>query len=245
MKIFIYHDYVHNNAPLHTALVRRYGHAAVQYVNADDIIGGALNDNPNAFVMPGGASRYKANKLNGAGNAAIKRYVQNGGTYMGICAGAYYACANTVWAAGTANEIITPNELAFFNGDAVGPIKQFSAAHSRDGSDARIVTLNTNGATTPALYWGGAQFVPHADAAYTVHATFTDITENNAAIISGTTAEGKWLLVSPHIEIDHAALQLMTFNVPDNRYADIAALGNTRGVTLDMFYALLDEFVGK
>lgn len=244
MAIFIFHDYVHDSAALYTALVARYGAVRVRYVNADDVANGILAERPAAFFRPGGASRYAAAKLRGRGYGAIRAYVQNGGTYVGICGGAYDACSQTRWAVDTPYEIVVENSLALFEADAIGPIREFCDPRNRDGSAAKLVALAAGERQCTALYWGGGRFVPHAGAEYAVQARFADLSEHSAAVVSGRFGVGRWLLCSPHLEYDHAALQLTTFEVPDNRHADIAALGDTTHVTLDLFHHLLTEFIG-
>lgn len=73
-SVLIYQDYVHNNGGLYNALRERFGRCEVDYADATDIIGGVLTPAIRLFVMPGGASRYVADKLNGPGNALIRDY---------------------------------------------------------------------------------------------------------------------------------------------------------------------------
>ncbi|KIZ05719.1 biotin--protein ligase [Monoraphidium neglectum] len=74
------------------------------------------------LVMPGGADLPYCKHLNGAGNALIRDYVSGGGSYLGICAGAYYACARVEFEAGSAMEVIGERELCFFPGVARGAV---------------------------------------------------------------------------------------------------------------------------
>ena len=46
---------------------------------------------PHPQVMPGGADRPYCAALNGEGNRRIRAFVEAGGAYLGLCAGAYYA----------------------------------------------------------------------------------------------------------------------------------------------------------
>lgn len=237
--IFIYHDYAHHNAALWFALTRRY--SDVRYIDANDITRGVLDESPAAFIMPGGASRYVADKLDGAGNAAIKNYVAKGGCYIGICAGAYYACRTIYWHNG-AQKITVTNELALFGGASQGPIAEYCT-----GTDtARIAQITTaDGQRLPTLYWGGPRFFDVAENNANVLARYDGLSNNDAAIISGTHGQGCWLLTSNHPEFDDTALNLMQFDVPDNRYNDIAKLPRTNGMTLEYFYALLDSFLNQ
>lgn len=234
-SIFIYHDYVHHNAPLWFALTRRYKN--VRYVDANDVIGGVLDEKPRAFIMPGGASRYSAAKLAGTGNAAIKNYVTDGGRYIGICGGAYYACSHITWQHGTQHFDVS-YDLGISGAVAKGPIDIFCTADNT----ARLTTLTTASGLTPIFYMGGPQFT-HVPSDARVLATYSSLPADNAAIIQGACGKGRYLLSSPHPEYDHAALELMRFDVPDNKYADIAALPDTSALTLDYFYQILDSFL--
>jgi biotin---protein ligase len=77
----------------------------VQLIDAQSMAGGYGLDRLDFFVMPGGADIPYGRSLNGAGNACIRRYVEQGGIYLGFCAGAYYGCADISFMAGSAQEI--------------------------------------------------------------------------------------------------------------------------------------------
>jgi glutamine amidotransferase-like uncharacterized protein len=47
-------------------------------------------------------------------------FVSQGGGYLGLCAGAYYACARVEFEPGTRLEVVGDRELAFFPGIAQG-----------------------------------------------------------------------------------------------------------------------------
>jgi glutamine amidotransferase-like uncharacterized protein len=49
--------------------------------------------NFDVVVMPGGSGRLQAESLEPAGQSEVRRFINDGGIYMGICAGAYLASA--------------------------------------------------------------------------------------------------------------------------------------------------------
>lgn len=49
-------------------------------------------------------------------------YVERGGAYMGICAGAYYGCSEVQFEPGTALQVFGQRELAFWPGAAQGAV---------------------------------------------------------------------------------------------------------------------------
>lgn len=60
-----------------------------------------------------------SNACTSCGRAA---YLQQGGRYLGLCAGAYYACQQVAFEPGTNLEVHGNRELALFPGVAVGSI---------------------------------------------------------------------------------------------------------------------------
>lgn len=124
------------------------------------------------LALPGGADRFYAEQLGGVGNASIQRYLQAGGAFLGVCAGAYYTSARIVFEAGTPGEIRAPRELALFAGTAQGSLHELAAPYALDHLRcAAVVTLRAIGGAHDsslghALYWGGPQFVPDPDASY-------------------------------------------------------------------------------
>lgn len=54
------------------------------------------NQNPELLIMPGGKSWEYLKQLGVEGQKQIKDYVQDGGSYLGICAGAFFASSDRV-----------------------------------------------------------------------------------------------------------------------------------------------------
>lgn len=158
------------------------------FLDADMIAGGALSL-VDGFIMPGGADLYYCEKLNGRCNAEIKAFIKNGGGYLGICAGAYYACSALDWNNG---EIAGTRELALIDAKAVGPVFEFI----EDGDIAKswnaAVPITANSRKFYTLYNGGPLFTNIKDDV-TVYASYAQ----SPAVIG----KGNVVLSSPHIEI--------------------------------------------
>lgn len=166
------------------------------------------------LVMPGGADRPYLEKLAGQGNKNIKQYVANGGKYLGICAGAYYAGDRLEFAKGDPElEVTGERELKFFPGLIAGP--------TYSGFDHRDLTVHA-GTRAAKLYWqlewpfarqteftvfynGGGSFVD-AEKYQNVQILARYIPEvvgdtaTPAAIIECTVGKGKAILSGPHFE---------------------------------------------
>lgn len=98
-------------ASLLTAIDQHLGPKAIP-VTAKDILSGCLMEYV-ALIIPGGADLPYCERLNGAGNRAIREFVENGGLYVGICAGAYYGCREIAFI-GADYDVFGARELGFF-----------------------------------------------------------------------------------------------------------------------------------
>ncbi len=204
-NILIYQDYTHNHGLLYQALCSCRGVNDVGFCDAADIHGGILDESVALLVMPGGADLFYAEKLNGAGNRIIRAYVEKGGAYLGLCAGAYYGCAALDWARASDDEIAGPRELAFFPGTAEGPVNDFIGNNSfKDSWHAAPEVFYDDGAIkikTKIHYNGGCVFIPSAaGSGFTVLARYTALPGQPAAIVECRAGAGKAILCGPHIE---------------------------------------------
>jgi predicted deacylase len=74
----------------------------LHHVGPADIRGGAL-DPFDVLIVPGGSGSKEAAAIGKDGCDAIRKFVEAGGGYVGICAGAYLATARYDWALGLLN----------------------------------------------------------------------------------------------------------------------------------------------
>lgn len=172
---------------------------AVKTVNAQDIVEGALN-NCVMLVMPGGRDLPYCAKLNGKGNTLIRDFVAKGGIYLGICAGAYYACEALDFQ-GRDYEVKGKRELAFFSGTAIGSLPHLTKGYYYDEelSSKAIVPLHfTDGTQADFYYHGGCFFQPYHQSEFEPLAHYTD---GNLAIVTGRFGQGYYLLSGVHFEL--------------------------------------------
>lgn len=76
--------------------------ARIEHVGPPEILAGALSQF-DVVVLPGGSASKEAAALTPAGREAIRRFVERGRGYVGICAGAYLAASNYTWSLGIAD----------------------------------------------------------------------------------------------------------------------------------------------
>ncbi len=169
---------------------------------AESVIDGRVFDMTDLFVMPGGADLPYCRKLNGAGNANIRSFVENGGTYLGVCAGAYFACRNIEYHKGRDDEICGPRELAFVPATAIGSLPDLTPPHDATLATAAIVDITLqDGSTVPVFYQGGCRFDLSPGHDCDILATYTQIAGNPPAIIRRTVGRGTVVLSGVHFEI--------------------------------------------
>lgn len=72
------------------AVLRKQPDIHMTILNGEDVRQGALS-HFDVFMVPGGAGRREARSLEATGEAEVKRFVQDGGCYVGTCAGCYLA----------------------------------------------------------------------------------------------------------------------------------------------------------
>lgn len=198
-KILLYQDYIHNNGVLHKRLCETYGRSNVSFADANDILNGALDKSVFLFVMPGGADLYYCEKLNGDGNRLIREFVEEGGHYLGICAGAYYGAREIDWGKG---EITGPRELAFADQKATGPVYEFLEENDIGKSWHNIVDVTIGGERYIALYAAGPVFDGEGLASYS---------NGQTAIVKKQVGKGTVILSSPHIEYAPKDLEKVTY----------------------------------
>ena len=97
----------------------------VDTINAEEFKNNDWEENAALLIFPGGADRYYRKLLSAAiGNGANKRiraYIENGGKYMGICAGSYYGTSKVEFDVNGPLEVNEERELKLFRGRAIGP----------------------------------------------------------------------------------------------------------------------------
>ncbi len=153
-----------------------------------------LNEHFDLIWFPGGfAAEYK-NYITDHEN--IRSFVEEGGAFVGTCAGAYYAADILKW---HGSDYEYP--LKLFDGRAIGPLAGLVAW----GDTAAVELENKHPAnkgfdrSLDMYYFDGPYFEPYEDISVEVLARY----EVNAepAVIAGRYGSGKFFLKGPHPEM--------------------------------------------
>lgn len=125
----------------------------VETTTAEEIITTDLSNHCCLLIMPGGRDLPYMKKLQGRGNRNISDFIRNGGSYLGICAGAYYGCSSVQFARGDPLlEVVGSRELALFPGISQGPVFAGFDYASNEGAMAADIQLTQAGSEMLDFY---------------------------------------------------------------------------------------------
>jgi len=144
----------------------------------------------------------------------IRAYVSDGGSYLGLCAGAYFAAARCEFEAGSALEVVGARELAFYGGTAHGSVSPHFAYGEDDSSAVAARVLFPGTTTAPerlddlAVCYlnGGCEFIPPAEGALAGVAVLARYAagshgDGGIAAVRCHVGEGVAVLSGPHPEM--------------------------------------------
>jgi len=169
-------------------------------VDEHNIIDPELLNNYEIIVLPGGGAadyRYEISD-----HDSIRSFVNDGGLFIGFCAGAYYAADIFKW---QGTEYDYP--LGIFSGSSIGPL-----SGQINWGEQALLNLNPEHPANENFeheldiyYFDGPYFKPHAS--NEIHAATIEIlahydVNDQPAVIAGRFGEGGYLLFGPHPEMD-------------------------------------------
>lgn len=136
----------------------------VEQIDSVQVLVDSWEERAALFILPGGADIPYTQVLNGQGNQKIKNYVATGGSFLGICAGGYYAGGFVDFAKDTPLEVQGERELVFFPGVVRGPVLAPYDYRSQSGARAAHLTWAAEegfakGDLFTVFYNGGGYFV--------------------------------------------------------------------------------------
>jgi biotin--protein ligase len=153
------------------------------------------------LIIPGGRSLPFYEALGKPGNQNIIDFVTQGGCYLGLCAGAYYACQDTVFAQGLPLALQLPGTLNFFGGTAIGPVflTDHFAYQSEQGACLADVTFHHQ--KNDAFYFNGGCYFDRAHDYQNTEILAMYTACQQPAIIACTVGSGRAVLSGVHPEL--------------------------------------------
>lgn len=186
-----------------------------------------------AIYFPGGDADYYNAAINQNGIQHIRELINEGGGYIGICAGAEFACDTFIW-----EGVEYDYPLDLFSGQAIGPIDIIAPWPNYTMTTITMNSKNPINQYEPAseiiLYYGGSAFYPNSDFKIDTVATW-DSYNNNLAIINFYYGNGRVLLLGPHPEIEEDS---------DRDSTDVAQELNDEGSDWPFLWSAVDWLLG-
>ncbi len=175
---------------------------SIKTINSHTLLSTNWESETALLIFPGGRDIPYHETLKGKGNAKIQRFVEMGGKFLGICAGAYYGSSAFEFEKGSPLEVLAERELAFYPGIAKGPAygtHQFCYESERG---AKIVPIDWLGVVQYACYYNGGCYFPEADSLTNVCilGRYADLPHTPAAIVECSVGNGIALLSGVHPE---------------------------------------------
>jgi glutamine amidotransferase-like uncharacterized protein len=173
---------------------------AFAFITSKDIKDGKLSSF-STLALPGGRDVPYHEKLKGKGCKEILNFVEAGGLYLGICAGAYFACSELEFDLGLPLEVKGKRDLGFFPGKAVGPAYGNGTFCYQSPKGSRAAKLLLPSRHLFCFFKGGCLF-ENAEEKKEIQilARYGDLEGNPPAIIERSIGKGRAVLSGVHIE---------------------------------------------
>ncbi|KAJ3270237.1 biotin holocarboxylase synthetase [Terramyces sp. JEL0728] len=192
-------------------------------VDPATLINSPFEESTSLIVMPGGRDLLFLESLGNKGINKIKNYVKNGGKYLGICGGAYFACNRVEFELGRhLYEVVGDRPLQLCPAVARGCIVKGFEYNTEKGSAA--VEIKTADDTLKVYVNGGPSFHLSESSDATVLARYT--LNNEPAIVETTIGKGKSIVLGPHLEVSSDLLkeQMSSMQKDDQKKGDLDIL---------------------
>lgn len=176
----------------------------------------ALSKKVALIIIPGGAGQAIYKNLGEEGNQKIKAYINDGGHYLGICAGAYYAARETQFEVGRGEPYEIKSDtnaaLGFYPGIARGSAYGIGHFIYNSAAGAHLANVNITGnchETIMTYFNGGCYFyaaksIPNIE----ILAYYADFNPRLPAIVKCEYGKGRAILSGVHFEYDEIKVDL-------------------------------------
>ena len=171
----------------------------VENISAQQINNGLANFR--ILCIPGGSMYDYAQDISSEGKENIRSFVHNGGGYIGICGGAYFAAERIFWRGSQ----LAMMPLGLFAGAAIGPINEimpypdYAMCRVNIVNHTHSITQSEENSQMMLYYWGPA-LTPNADANVTILGNYNE--GNQTAMLAFEYSLGRVFLIGTHPEIE-------------------------------------------
>ena len=158
-------------------------------------------DNFRILCVPGGNMYQYAQDISPGGKAKIRSFIRNGGGYIGICGGAYFASEKVIWQ----GRQLSMTPLRIFPGTARGPINE--VVPFPDYGMCKVDIVDPTHPITRSepdsawiLYYWGPMLIPNKDANVAILGKYDR--GNQPAMIAFEYGLGRVFIIGTHPEFE-------------------------------------------
>lgn len=153
------------------------------------------------LIIPGGRDVFYHSSLDGKGTDKIRQFVERGGNYLGICAGAYFASKTIEFEKGGILEVCGSRSLKFFPGIAKGSAFGPNKYSYENTKGVEAVKISWEGKECSAYFNGGCLFEINGEyPEVKTLSRYLELPGHPPAILEVEIGKGKALLSGVHIE---------------------------------------------
>lgn len=173
------------------------------WINAKNLTEDLWEKDCRLLIIPGGQDVYYHKLLKGVPNQRIRSFVEKGGVYIGICAGAYYGCSSLEFDVGHPLEVVGKRELGFFSGVARGPAYGYGTFCYKSEKGGQVSKLKLQDESISYAYFNGGCYFDSfkENEKVSVLASYVDIANEPAALIKAEVGKGHAILCGFHPEV--------------------------------------------
>jgi hypothetical protein len=187
--------------PRLSEILAHAGGFQVTIFKAADIAGGML-ENKDVVIFTGGSGSKQGNALGDAGRAAVVKFVQGGGGYLGICGGAYLACSKFSWGLGLLDAQTVSPKWRRGAGQVQIEFTPEGQQLTTLAAERRDIRYDNGPILKPA---GRTDLAPYEPLAFfrtelAENGTPVGAMVNTPAMVQGRFGQGRVLISSPHPE---------------------------------------------
>lgn len=223
----------------------------VKLVSAISLAREPWEENCSLLVMPGGRDVPYEEELMGRACDRIRRWISSGaGRYLGLCAGAYWACAQVSFEPETPLAVVGARELVLCPAIARGTIfPGFEYGSDRGAHAARIALQReyvngdeppTTAATTLSAYYNGGCWFDFADGewqmreglAYSLIGAYAEKDDKPAIIAGKLPGHDHWSVLLSGVHLEYSVGELLRQRPRAGPWLDILKEGESTRLIL-------------
>lgn len=173
----------------------------IRRIDAKELLSTDWEEETDLLLVPGGRDVFYQRNLFPRGTQKIKHFVEQGGRYFGLCAGAYFACDAIEFEKGGELEVCEERFLKFYPGLAKGPALGLNKYRIDSEQGAESTPVSWKGESCTSYFNGGCCFVSPSDFLQAkVLSHYLSLPDQPAAIVECAVGKGLAVLSGVHIE---------------------------------------------